>query len=605
MSSRNSRSSHRSGSISKAKKLIKRKLPPSAISDGSESEMDPVPERSSSRMSVPDEAYLRSASTEPDTDYSDYYEEYEDPPARGKLNESERDLMARLELARKNSQNQHEAQYDGGRDVHVEETIYESEWDDVSRPESRASRASQSSRNRELPGIPMEDQRQSRSSIPPRPSSTTPTRASEAEGSGHSRASSLQPPPRKLHGPRSPSPSSRPRTPQTTLPSMDDELAQEDAVMHSEHEHVPETPRRTTQPSLPRSKRQPFEQGSRMDATTPRPTTYDEESGEPRSVEPLVIRRKSSMQFHGRRKHGQRTPSMTKASSRRSSSSLRQGSSTVKHARSATTVPLVDVHEEAKHIVALTDDTKKQLTSIGGRVQRIKDEYERMLSSKDIPIMIPSSPTTSDVERIASPTKMLKTPPRIPVATPKTKEAQERMDEMFRLLKNRRGIAPGLSETSVSRSGSPAPFASKSVDDLSAQLETELSKATQNQDTIQVKLQSLTDLLMAKSAELERTRAELQNAKLQKDVIKRLYDDSMAEKEIMYEAFNEELDMMFQSVQQPGDDGWKAMSEELHRAKITAKTLEKEKAMLQHQLADADVVMEELRSLLRVHGLIP
>lgn len=94
---------------------------------------------------------------------------------------------------------------------------------------------------------------------------------------------------------------------------------------------------------------------------------------------------------------------------------------------------------------------------------------------------------------------------------------------------------------------------------------------------------------------MERTKAELQNVKLQKEVIRRLHDDSMAEKEIMYEvrtskeppsarftyafqAFNEELDLMFKSVQQGGDDNWQAMAEELHRAKITAKTLEKEKA---------------------------
>lgn len=35
---------------------------------------------------------------------------------------------------------------------------------------------------------------------------------------------------------------------------------------------------------------------------------------------------------------------------------------------------------------------------------------------------------------------------------------------------------------------------------------------------------------------------------------------------------------MFKSVQQGGDDNWKALAEDLHRTKITAKTLEKERA---------------------------
>lgn len=222
------------------------------------------------------------------------------------------------------------------------------------------------SRNRELPNIPAEMHRQSRSSEPTRANSITPTRASEKEdGSGHSRASSLQPPARRVHGPRSPSPSSRPITPVAPLPSMDEELALEDAQAHAEHILV--TPRRTDQSAspLPRSKRQPFEQTAQMDAT-PRPATYDEESTATPSVEPLTIKRKGSMQFHSRRKHGygQHTPSMSKSSSssRRSSSSLRQTSSTIKHARPIAAISLpVDIQEEAKRVIALTDDTKQQV----------------------------------------------------------------------------------------------------------------------------------------------------------------------------------------------------------------------------------------------------
>lgn len=130
MSSRHSRSSQRSGSMGKAaKKLIKRKTPPAAVSDGSESERESRESAHMRSMSAPVEGeFGRAPSTEPETDYSDYYEDLEDPPARGnlKLNESERDLMLRLRLARQNSQSQHEAQFDAlAQELQVEETIYE------------------------------------------------------------------------------------------------------------------------------------------------------------------------------------------------------------------------------------------------------------------------------------------------------------------------------------------------------------------------------------------------------------------------------------------------------------------------------------------------
>ena len=96
--------------MSKARKLIRRKVPPRAASDdGSESEGDAG--RSASRLSAPDAGFARAPSTEPETDYSDYYEDEEEPP-HAHVDGSERDLMARLELAKRNSRAQREAQYD-------------------------------------------------------------------------------------------------------------------------------------------------------------------------------------------------------------------------------------------------------------------------------------------------------------------------------------------------------------------------------------------------------------------------------------------------------------------------------------------------------------
>ncbi len=116
--SRNSKTRARSVS----KKLIKRGKSP-----GSGSEREASPRRSSSRLSQSAPNSGRSRSPSVDGDYSDYEEDgvaaFRD--ARH-MDESERDLVARLELARKNSQNQTETAFPSmAMENPIEDTIYE------------------------------------------------------------------------------------------------------------------------------------------------------------------------------------------------------------------------------------------------------------------------------------------------------------------------------------------------------------------------------------------------------------------------------------------------------------------------------------------------
>lgn len=119
----------RSRSLSKAKKLIKRGKSPG----GSGSEPEPSPNHLHSRLSVSTSSLpnprSRSPSVERGTaDASDWDEEEEaiDLRATSALDASERDLVARLELARRNSQNQHESKYSRApAEPPLEDTIYE------------------------------------------------------------------------------------------------------------------------------------------------------------------------------------------------------------------------------------------------------------------------------------------------------------------------------------------------------------------------------------------------------------------------------------------------------------------------------------------------
>lgn len=118
----------RARSLSKAKKLIKRGKSPG----GSGSEPEPSPHRLHSRLSqstsnLPD-ARERSLSVERGKSPASDWEEEEtfDLRASRALDESERDLAARLELARRNSQNQREAGFVRTPiEPPLEETIYE------------------------------------------------------------------------------------------------------------------------------------------------------------------------------------------------------------------------------------------------------------------------------------------------------------------------------------------------------------------------------------------------------------------------------------------------------------------------------------------------
>lgn len=119
--SRNSKT--RSRSLSKTKKLIKRGKSPGE--SGSERE-SASPRRGS--LSAPGSGRSRSPSVE--REFSDYEEEYtgNEFMRAGHMDESERDLVARLELARRNSKNQNETVFPSmGMERPVEETIYEGE----------------------------------------------------------------------------------------------------------------------------------------------------------------------------------------------------------------------------------------------------------------------------------------------------------------------------------------------------------------------------------------------------------------------------------------------------------------------------------------------
>lgn len=95
--------------------------------------------------------------------------------------------------------------------------------------------------------------------------------------------------------------------------------------------------------------------------------------------------------------------------------------------------------------------------------------------------------------------------------------------------------------------------------------------------------------------ELDKTKTELANSKRQCELVKDLLADSTAEKEIMYEAsktwltplqtttsshfhqaFNEELDGMYNDVNLPDDEAWERLTADLRKTKESRNAINKE-----------------------------
>ncbi|RDB22757.1 hypothetical protein Hypma_010026 [Hypsizygus marmoreus] len=576
---------------SRSKKLLKRgKSPGGSTSDNERSPSRLVRSFTLSRS--------RSPSRERDTDYSDVDddEDEDDETILAKTREldaSERDLAMQLELARRNSRNQHGKDVPSlPLDIPVEATIYEEE-PQPARPLSRASRDSHSQR-----------------STTPRPESTTPTRALDSP-SRPSRSLSQHSQERRPLGPRSPSPlpplNSPPPPPPMELDSMDVDFAEgpspnppRPSATLSRHQGLPT--------GIPRSKRQPFFPTGNTDST---PKAAIPLTTAPNTIEPLSIKKKTSVRSSTA---AITSPTPARRTYARNSPLARNPPRVVSPRRVSPQIgkrKLNAITRDSPHANGMTDrmmhlsrTTTEDIESSRRTIKRIKLQVDDWRTS--------TSPFPGEYSRPSSPDKELRTPQRQSVAM--TKAAQERMEEMRLLIGRRQLEGEGTPRTRArsvfdtpTRSTTPANIgdASRSIEMLASEAEKDLARAVSNQEALQHDLKQVSVELKERSSELERARLELQNAKRQCEVVKSLLSDATAEKEIMYEAFNEELDGMYNDINLPDEEAWVAMSKDLRQTKEARNTLSKENSQLKLRIAEADMQRDEWGAILRAHGLIP
>ncbi|KAJ7276557.1 hypothetical protein B0H12DRAFT_1085926 [Mycena haematopus] len=521
----------------------------------------------------------RSSSRDPERDYSDIDDD--DGTILNHVRDMDdaidRDLASRLALARKNSQNQPIKSF-----THVplqnpsEATIYEDE--PPRRPLSRASRDTNS-----------------RSSVTDS-NSNAPIASPPSQNRSLSRNSSEMRP----LGPRSPSPLPPPKShipyvdaSKNELRSMDDDLALENAAQLQRSAPVRAT-------GIPRSKRQPFFPAGNIDTTPKAPATT---AHTPSGVEPLSIRKKISVRADAptttevSRKPSSRSSPLSRA---RTAGSPRKVSPQVRNTR-ASSMRSPSKNEPPQRLVQLSKMTKEDVDSSYRAIKRMRLEIERVQPECG----------PDEIVRPASPSKGLRTPQRGP---PVTQAALERMEEMRQLIGQREGAGTPRTRPLSMVADTPVRGASGSnrMDDIHHSLTTlvteadvGLARASSNHEALESGVRQLAEDLQERSAELEKTRLELQNARRQCELVKSLLADATAEKEIMYEAFNEELDGMYNDANLPDDEAWVSMSTDLQKTKEARNTLTKENSQLKRRLAETELQREEWGALLRAHGLIP
>ncbi|KAG8908171.1 hypothetical protein FRB99_008714 [Tulasnella sp. 403] len=258
--------------------------------------------------------------------------------------------------------------------------------------------------------------------------------------------------------------------------------------------------------------------------------------------------------------------------------------------------------------ITFAESTRDDIESSQRAVKRIKLEVESFRAKTG-----KGSSSKDPIARVRSP------PPHLP-RSPQTRNianraAEARMEEMRQMIQNRGGRSQAISamfETaSISdRSSTPPPILAaleeytRNVELLADEASRSLDRAYRNQAEVQIGATRLVDENQQRLADVERLQNEVGRAKRQCELVKRLLGDATAENEIMYEAFNEELDGMFNDATLPETDAWQAMTLDLRRTKEERNSLAKENKALKRKLEEAELQNREWETLLRRHGLI-
>ncbi|KAL4076122.1 hypothetical protein J3A83DRAFT_4357230 [Scleroderma citrinum] len=488
------------------------------------------------------------------------------------LDRSEDDLTSRLELARRNSQNQHNKPLPSLRDSKpIEETIYEEG------PPVQLKRASR-----------MSSIKESENHL------SSPRPRSPALGLSIQQSADI-----RRFGPRSPSlPPTSPASSRLRDLPEDVDMDLVDDTFRIGEPYTAGLQNDTPSP-LPRSKRQPFMPTSTVDIT-PKNAANSSTHIAVNNIEPLSIKKKSSIrsghsEYTSPRKSFRRMSPLSKTTAR-----IISPRKVSLEAKTNRPIRSLGTAEELDRILQLASTIEEDVNRSHRALKRIKLDVNELRTT--------SSSSSVDSRRSSSPDKVFaRTSQR--VNPPLTREAQARLEEMRHLIAKRQTEGTPRIRPQESVISSPPDV---THDTIISRLEEWIKDADHhimlvvaNHESLRENLEHLSCDLKDRTTEFDKTRTELQNTRRQCELVKSLLTDATAEKEIMYEAFNEELDAMYNDVNLPQDEAWQAMTRDLRKTKETKNILSDENSSLKRRIAELEAEKEEWTGLLRAHGLVP
>ncbi|KAH7098762.1 hypothetical protein BKA62DRAFT_711749 [Auriculariales sp. MPI-PUGE-AT-0066] len=484
-------------------------------------------------------------------------------PLRKDMDESEWDLAQRLELARQNSQNHQQGTESLRRErssvVVVEDTIYEDEP-----PTAIAERR------------PMSPSYGRQGDSPTRAGRSTPTRP---------------------RGPRtqSRSPQGR-RSPGSPTPEeiMDMERKLQHALTIITHDIRPTSP-----PMTPGRKRMLEELQAEDGLVEAHEQASNRNSG---VTVPLSIKKKvsaASTQEHSPGRRAQSAGPANNFGSPKATTSHVKGISSLDRGRSNRPVSLDNGKDGPDRLLVVAETTREDIQSSRRAIKRIKLELE---GGRDARL----GGSASDTTGATSPVSAF---PRSTHNRNFSTQASSRMSEMHLVIetRNRRGVmdrpVSSISTSSSATGASSAPDWT-AVEHLVGDAERKLKRAASDHEAMLQDLRVLVAAFKEKSAETVRLGNDLQQARVQCDFVKDQLADVMIEKELMYEAFNKELDGMYNDVNLPDDEAWVALTNDLRESKDARNQKEEENEHLRLELAEARLMRDQSLELLRRHKLI-
>ncbi|KAF9006585.1 hypothetical protein BDQ17DRAFT_1302996 [Cyathus striatus] len=517
------------------------------------------------------------------SEFSDAEEEEEEGTilaSAPEVDSSDYDLALQLELARKNSMNQHEKQT-LNIDIPVEETIYEDEPP------------------------------QTVLSIPRAYQEPSPLRSTSPDGlrefQSRSRSLSVNSGDHRLLGPRSPSPlpSRSSMGSSSLMSSFQHNRSIENVGCESQDPVTPMVSPSTS--SIPFSRPRGSASLSSLADMTPKPHSSSSNSAST-LIGPLSIKKKTSLYTSTmissspvRKLYNQDSP-LSRPMRHQPTLPQEMSPDSLKPKSSNDNLPGYGKKEEVnRNLLFMALSTKEDIECCRRSVKRIKVEVDTLLTQ--------SLGDELRYSRASSPEKGLRSPQ--PTA-PLTKAAQERLEEMRNLIAKRqtdtgtpkRKFPSTDFDTPKSTSSSNIDSFIRSVNLLITQADNDIIRALSSHEALEIELSQVTSELQEKSVEITKMKSDIKNSKRQCELIKSLLADATAEKEIMYEAFNEELDGMYNDANLPENEAWKALSTDLRLTKERRNALNKENSELKLKLAKLELQHEEWRDLLHTNGLI-